>query len=424
VQTVRTFDSWILAGAVVVGATAAGGFALAAAGFEAAPTLKAQDAAPPALLKGPKHTLAPTAKGDGFLLSFDVKSEFGSWHAIDLEMLDVRVKEVYSLAQLSDVSKTEIFATAFAKAAADKAKAVANVVKDPVGTAKAVPGGVARFAKGVARTAKGTADSVVANQKDAPADDRTTTDKAQDAAVAGASAAGDALVAGKRREWAQKVGADPYTTNQQLSDKLDEVAWTAYAGGFALNFAVPTIPGLGMVETADKLVYDLPPGELQKRNDDKLKAAGVTDAARKALFVNRNFTPTIETELVDAIEALGTASGKSLLVSLAAESKTEGDARYIRRCVQMLAAGAKEVGGFRAFTTSRNEIEAVTPDFRLVLPWAVGYMTWNAETVPVMTPPVQAAAKREVWISGVATDRAKRELLAKGFAVVEKRSVR
>ena len=353
-----------------------------------------------------------------------MKSEFGTWHAIDLEMLDVRVKEVYSLAQLSDVSKTEIFAQAFGKAAEEKARAVGRAVSDPVGTAKAIPGGVARFAKGVARTAKGTADTVVANQKDAPADDRTTTDKAQDAAVAGASAAGDALVAGKRREWAQKVGADPYTTNQQLSDKLDEVAWTAYAGGFALNFAVPTIPGLGMVETADKLVYDLPPGDLQKRNDDKLKAAGITDAARKALFVNRNFTPTIETELVDAIAALGGASGKSLLVSLAAESKTEGDARYIRRCVQMLAAGAKDVGGWRAFTTSRNEIEAVTPDLRLVLPWAVGYMTWNAETVPVMTAPVQAATAREVWISGVATDKAKQELKAKGFAVLEKRPVK
>ena len=104
-------------------------------------------------------------------------------------------------------------------------------------------------------------------------------------------------------------------------------------------------------------------------------------------------------------------------MSLAAESRTEGDARYIRRCVQMLASGAKEVGGWRAFTTSRNEIEAVTPDLRIVLPWSVDYMTWNAETVPVDTAPVQAATAREVWISGVATDQAKQELKARGFAV-------
>ena len=111
-------------------------------------------------------------------------------------------------------------------------------------------------------------------------------------------------------------------------------------------------------------------------------------------------------------------------MSLAAESKTEGDARYIRRCVQMLVAGAKEVGGWRGFTTSRNEIEAVTPDLRVVLPWAVGYMTWNAETVPEMTAPVQAATAREVWISGVATDTARKELKSKGFEVREKRPVK
>jgi hypothetical protein len=408
----------------VAGLALAAVAAIAADNFEPAPTLKAVDVAPPTLVKGPKHELGPTAKGDGFLLDFKVKSEFGTWDANDLEMLDVRVKEVYSLAQLSDVSKTEIFAQAFGKAAEQKARAVGRAVTDPVGTAKAIPGGLARFAKGMARTAKGTADTVIANQKDAPPDGRSTTEKAEDAAIAGATAAGNALVAGKRREWAQKVGADPYTSNPQLSDKLDEVAWTAYAGGFALNFAVPSIPGLGLVETADKLVYDLPPGDLQKRNDDKLKAAGVSDAARKALFVNRNFTPTLQTELADAIAALGAAPGKSLLVSLAVESKTEGDARYIRRCVQMLVAGAKDVGGWRAFTTSRNEIEAATNDFRVVLPWSVGYMTWNAETVPEMTAPVQAATAREVWISGIATDRARQELKARGFEVRERRPVR
>jgi hypothetical protein len=202
------------------------------------------------------------------------------------------------------------------------------------------------------------------------------------------------------------------------------VAWAAYAGGFALNVAVPTVPGLGMVETADKLVYQLPPAELQKRNADKLKAAGVADAARQALFVNGNFTPALQTELTEAVAALGGATGKTEVVTLAAQSRTEGDARYIRRCVQLLAKGAAEVGGWKALTTSKNEIEAVAADGRLVLPWSVDYMTWNTETVPVDTPPVKAAKAREVWISGVATDRAKQELKARGFAVLEKRPVK
>ena len=407
--------------AAVAAMAALAGLANAADGFEPAPTLKAADLVPAALVKGPKHEVDPTAKGDGFLVAYRVTSEFGTWDVVDREMLEVRVGEVYALDRLSEVSRSEVFAAAFANAAEQKVKAVANVVKDPVGTAKAIPGGLARFARGVGRTAKGAVDKATADKKDAPPDTRTSSEKAKAAAAAGASAAGNALVAGKRREWARKVGADPYTTNEALSAKLDDVAWAAYAGGFALSVAVPTIPGLGMVETADTLVYQLPPGELQKRNDDKLKAAGVSDAARKALFVNGNFTPTLQTELAEAVVALGAATGKSAVVSLAAESRSEGDARYIRRCVQLLAAGAKEVGGWKTLGTSHNEIEAVAADGRLVLPWAVGYMTWNAEAVPVETAPVKAAKAREVWVSGVATELAKQELKAKGFEVREKR---
>ena len=421
-KTCRTITTWALAGAAT--AALAGAATFAADGFEPPPTLKASELLPASLLKGPKHHVAEPVKSDGFLTAFTVESSFGAWPAVDREMLEVRVKEVYSLDKLSEVSKTEVFATAFAKAASDKAKAVANVVKDPVGTAKAVPGGVARFAKGVGRSAKGAADKVMADKPDAGPDNRTSEQKAADAASAAGGAAESVLISGKRREWAGKVGADPYTTNQALSDKLDDVAWAAYAGGFALNVAVPTVPGLGMVETADKLVYQLPPAELQKRNADKLKAAGVSDAARQALFVNGNFTPMLQTELTEAVAALGGATGKTAVVTLAAQSRTEGDARYIRRCVQLLAKGAAEVGGWKALTTSKNEIEAVASDGRLVLPWSVDYMTWNAETVPVDTPPVAAAKTREVWITGVATARAKQELLAKGFAVVEKRPVK
>lgn len=420
---VQTDRSVRVVSTVLAAGVLAAGLLQAADGFEPAPTVKSADVLPAALLKGAKHEVLPTAKGDGFLLAFQVKSAFGTWDAVDREMLEVRVKEVYSLDKLSEVSKGEVFAKAFADSAKQKADAVAKVVDDPVGTAKAIPGGVARFAKGVGRATKGAVDSVAANKSDAP-DDRSTTDKAADAAVAGADAAGDALVASKKREWAEQVGADPYTTNKPLSEKLDDFAWAAYAGGFALNVAMPPIPGLGAVTTTDRLVYQMPPAELQKRNDEKLKAAGVSDAARKALFVNRNFTATLQTQMAEAVAALGGATGTSEVVALAAESQTEGDARYMRRCVQLLAAGAKEVGGWKALTVSKNEIEAVGGDGRLVLPWSVDYMTWNAETVPEETAPVKAAKTKEVWITGVSTDTAKKELQARGFAVREKRALK
>ncbi len=419
VQSVRVNVGTI--GAVAV--LAAGVF-VAAQGFEPAPTLKASDLLPASLFAGPKHTVGETVNADGFLTAFTVTSDFGTWEAIDREMVELRIAEVYALDRLASFSTSEVFAAAAARAAEEKVKAVANVVADPVGTAKALPGGLARFAKGVGRSVKGTTDRVMAARADRGPDTRTTEEKAKDAAAAAGRGAENFLISGKRREWAAKLGADPYTTNPLLSDRLDDVAWAAYAGGFAMDIAVPSVPGLGLVETADRLVYQLPPAELQKQNADRLTAAGVGDAARQALFVNPNFTPTLQTELALAVASLGAATGTNEVVALAAEAETEGDARYIRRCVQLLAAGAKEVGGWKALTTSGNEIEAVAADGRLVLPWAVDYMTWNAGAVPDSTPPVAAATSRQVWITGTATARAKAGLQDAGFAVVEMRRLR
>jgi hypothetical protein len=387
--------------------------------FEPPPTLKASDLAPPDLLKGAKHEVGPEVRGDGFLTHWTIESRFGTWEAVDRETLELRVSEVYSLDKLEDVSTTEIFATAFAKAAEEKARAVARAAKDPVGTAKAIPGGVARFAKGIGRQTRKTVDKVT-QDKEGP-DDRSTGERAGDAASAAGRGAESVLISSKRREWAEKVKADPYTTNPPLHDKLDDVGWAAYAGGFTLNVAMPGIPGLGTVEMADRLVYDLPPGELEKRNLDELEAAGVSEATRQKLILNGSFTLTLQTELTQAVTDLGPAEGRDAVVALAAEAESEGDARYFRRCVQLLAAGTKEVGGWTSFHTTENEIEAVAGDGRVVLPWSVDYMTWNEDAVPADSPRFEGATKKQIWISGVATELAGSELAHLGFEVVERR---
>jgi hypothetical protein len=62
-------------------------------------------------------------------------------------------------------------------------------------------------------------------------------------------------------------------------------------------------------------------------------------------------------------------------------------------------------------------------DGRVVLAWAVDYMTWNEGAIPHPSPQAQAAKRREIWIPGVATAVAKSELGLLGFEVKEKRPV-
>ena len=77
--------------------------------FEELPELKASEILKPEFLHGPHHTVresVPTFSGSN---QFIIESDFGIFDADGNEMLVHRVKEVYAIAQLSEVSRTDQF---------------------------------------------------------------------------------------------------------------------------------------------------------------------------------------------------------------------------------------------------------------------------------------------------------------------------
>lgn len=79
------------------------------------------------------------------------------------------------------------------------------------------------------------------------------------------------------RRWAQKVGADPYTTNAVLRKALEDIAKVDAAGSIATKVAVP-IPGVvGMTASVGNLVWGKDPEEVRKINE-----AGLREELRKA----------------------------------------------------------------------------------------------------------------------------------------------
>jgi hypothetical protein len=222
-----------------------------------------------------------------------------------------------------------------------------------------------------------------------------------------------------RRQWAQKLQVDPYTTNAFLAKKLDDVAWASYAGGFALNVATAGVP-VGQVVKVNNLVWEMPPADLAKRNDEKLRAMGVADATRKAFLNNKYFTPSLQTEMVAALEELGQATGRNEAVALAArEADSEEDARFFRRNARLLARYHKEVEPVSALQARQRLFIGRTKTGAIVFPGAVDYLTWTAEADTVSAEPGLKAAKRAIWLSGRASDTAKKELTARGWTVKE-----
>src|SRR5437764_5078151 len=100
----------------------------AASDFEELPELKASEILKPEFFKGQYHTVrepVPTSSGTN---QFVIDSEFGVFDADGNEMLARRVKEVYAIARLKDVSRTDQFKDSLTNAAKGTFNAAKKVV--------------------------------------------------------------------------------------------------------------------------------------------------------------------------------------------------------------------------------------------------------------------------------------------------------
>jgi hypothetical protein len=108
--------------------------ALAAAGYEQQPVLKASQLVPAELLKGSRFQVDEAVPTDNFLARFTIRSDFGTFEAHGLDVLQIRIAEVGALERLEAASKTETFAKALGSAAMRPVKAVGQIVTNPIET--------------------------------------------------------------------------------------------------------------------------------------------------------------------------------------------------------------------------------------------------------------------------------------------------
>src|SRR5262245_46642923 len=103
-----TLTALVTAAVLMTGGT--GTIALAQSGFESEPVLRASNLAVPELLKGPRFTVDERVPVKGYLERFTIRSDFGTFDAHGIHMLQIRVKEIHALGQLEQMSNTREFA--------------------------------------------------------------------------------------------------------------------------------------------------------------------------------------------------------------------------------------------------------------------------------------------------------------------------
>ena len=408
--------------AVTLVALASAALAVAAA-YEGPRTFTASELLKPAQVKGPHFTVAPTVKTEGYLHVFDITSDYGRLEAEGKGMLLMRLHEVGALAELDEVSKSAVFVKAAGTSVLNVGKGVASVVKDPGATAKGMGEGVKRFGTNLGRKAKRTTDKAVDSATSDNKDEsgKSTTDKA---AETGVSVANSVLgVNGAARKWAQKVGADPYTSNPILKKALVDLGRIDSAGGMAAKIVVPIPPIVSGTATAGKLVWAKDPEALLKENEQKLRDMGVGADVIKQVYLSKGFTLTLHTALVGSLHEVS-VPGCADYVATAAEADAEREGVFFAESAGMLARFHKTAPVAAVLADSRALV-AKTKDGRAVVLLPVDWVQWTDAYDKALTEVEKrakaelGATKLELRMTGTMSAVAKKEMAARGWTVTE-----
>jgi len=419
-SALRQLGSWVLlfAAALIAGVVVAG----AANEFETPPVLAAADLAPASLLRGPRFYVEDEVPTDGFLATFTIHSDFGTFVARGPGMLAFRVHEIGALRELDALAQGEVAKEGLKAELQDTGESLRILAERPVETAKGIPAGVGRFFKRVARAGKTSVQEFGDLRRQRASEGGSYTEVAVEVAKATGRATADIFgYDDARRDLAKQLAVDPYTTNEVLYKKLDEVARAGFAGKLTVSLAKSLIPGsvaLSAATTASDWVWDTPPGELEVMIDRKLGELGVSQDEIDLLLRHPSYTLTYLSMLMAALEDLEGVAGLEQTVGWALTATSYEDARFIMDSAMMLAQ----------FHRSESPIEKVlavgplvgqTKAGGLVAMGPVDYLSWTGDASEFARREDLAAARRSLWLSGRASPRARKELESAGWVVRE-----
>ena len=176
-----------------------------AAPFEEPPTLRASEILKPEYVAGPHHKVrdaVPTYSGANW---FTIESDYGVFEAEGNALLAQRVAEIYAIARLKEVSRTDEFGRAVARAAKSPVVAAKSLITQPAKTVSAVPKGLFKMLN---QAGQGVKEAAQGRERSAYED----------------KAAQDLIGVSKvKRELAVTLGVDPYSSNEALQRELNGI---------------------------------------------------------------------------------------------------------------------------------------------------------------------------------------------------------
>jgi hypothetical protein len=381
-----------------------------AQGFEALPELHASALLPPELLAGPHHRVRDAVGSDGFLHLYRVDSDIGGFEVAGDEPLRECVREIDAVAALRAV-QDEAFAAAVAEAERRPFLGRWQLASSPSDDPRGMPDAAWQELLAIDETGR-----------DARSED------------AHAALREYLRFEREKRALAARLGVDPHANSAPLQRELNRVAIAVFAGGFPRERVAPGAPperGVArpFIDEDQRLAMLLgrdSPEDLARWNRIELAALGVSPELAARALAHPFLTERHRTILVASLAALEGVANRSALVEAALNARSETDALVYQRIAELLRGIHERVAPIERLASDGRFVRAYLAGGVRITPIEVDELLWTRPTARLADagagpdPEGAALARRELWLTGVASPRTRAELEARGFALVER----
>jgi hypothetical protein len=382
--------------------------------FEQAPTF-AIEKIPGFWPSGDNYSINNPVTSDGLLRIYTLTTPYGEFTVHGDQMLRMRVNELAALYELEKIANSESYGKALLDAGLSPFRYTGRLITDPKKTVDDTVSGIG--------TMFGRISADLSNIGKTPGD----------------PISGLLGVTDQRRKLATKVKIDPYTDFPPLDAKLSRLAEAAAAGGLTVSAVMMAAPthAVGMVvsnlSTAstvegvriDELARDQTAAQIFDLSRQKLHEMGADIDLTEALLVNRNYTPIDMAVLVAALDSMPEVEDRLVFLQRAAQIDSRSLAYFMRRHAEMLQNQQSRGAGFTRFLLLGGYPFNVARDGRILGVMPIDALAWTEAIAEVLRTcaadarQVSATGRVELRITGRATPRAKKELKALGWRVVE-----
>jgi hypothetical protein len=402
--------------------------------FEPAPRLPSEELLPGFPLSGPGFRIAEQTQVVDYFGQFELRTDVGSLVADGSQVLKLRVRELDAVRALDDLSSGAVFVAAMARTAKRPVDALRQVAMDPVDTLSGLPTGIGRYLVRTALNIRDLALDLNDSARDALADDEEERDADGDDAkdsdirmksqkIATSAALRYIGYTKARREIARHVGADPYSTNPLLRERLDQLAWAAWSGAKLTSYGLGQIGGataeaIDYAKDAYELVWELPPEDLKRRNLKVLEELGIDGKPARDL-VNRTkaFTLTQQTEFIELLRLPIFADARIPLFERALQADREVHARFLIDALRMLRNADAPGASATVLGTSPALLRR---DGSHVLAVPVDFLHWTEEMAAFAWRDDLIGRRNLLLVSGVLSPKALDAFSQAGWRVQER----